>query len=47
MLVRAILGAVPSHIVVVEGVAVIAGIGSTVTTAVAVPVQVLAEPVMV
>ena len=47
VLVSAILGALPLHIDTVAGVAVITGVGLTVTTAVAVPVQVLAVPVIV
>ena len=47
MLVKAMLGALPLQIEVTAGVAVITGIGLTVTTAVAEAVQVLAEPVMV
>jgi hypothetical protein len=41
------LGALPLQIDADEGVAEITGTGLTVTTAVAVPVQVLAEPVIV
>jgi hypothetical protein len=41
------LGALPLHIDVTAGVAVITGIGLTVTTAVAEAVHVLAEPVIV
>ena len=47
VLVNAMLGALPLHIDVTAGVAVITGIGFTVTTAVAEAVQVLAAPVMV
>ena len=46
-LVKATLGALPLHIEGAAGVAVITGLGSTVTTEVAVAVQVLAVPVMV
>ena len=47
VLVSAILGAVPLHIVSFAGVAVINGIGLTVIIAVAAAVQLFAEPVMV
>ena len=47
LLVKAILGAVPLHIDTADGVAVIAGPGLTVTTALAVAVHVLAVPVIV
>ena len=47
VLVNATLGALPLHTDGVAGVAVITGLGSTVTTEVAVAVQVLAVPVMV
>ena len=47
VLVKAIPGAVPLQMAVTAGVAVITGIGFTVTTAVAVALQLLAEPVIV
>ena len=47
VLVNATLGALPLHTEVTAGVAVITGIGFTVIIAVAVPVQLLAVPVIV
>lgn len=47
VLVNAILGALPLHIAVADGVAVITGAGLTVITAEAVAVQLFAVPVIV
>ena len=46
MLLNTIDGAVPLHIAAVDGVAVMAGVGLTVTTALVVALQPLALPVM-
>lgn len=47
MLLNAIDGAVPLHMATVDGVAVMAGVGLTVTTALVVALQPLAVPVIV
>lgn len=47
VLLRPILGASPLHIDTVDGVALIAGVGLTVTVDVVLAVQLLAVPVMV
>ena len=47
MLLNAIDGAVPLHMAAVDGVTVNAGVGLTVTTAVALAVQPLAVPVII
>lgn len=47
LLVKAMLGAVPLHIAVADGVAVMVGVGLIVTAAVADAVQVLAVPIIV